>query len=103
MIFFNLMTCSSPPNTWGTGIMSGCSQSWLILMVIFLLVMILRRQTEDGFLSGVGFNVIGAGVLGIGAAIVLTTLFGQPRWELLAGLVGVGIGGFGLALFGGSE
>lgn len=100
---YNLMSCSGGP-AWATGIMGGCSISWLIIALLFLLIMALKRQTEDGILAGVNYNVIGAGVLGIGSAIVLTTIFGQPRWELLGGLVGIGVGGFGLGFFtGGSE
>jgi small-conductance mechanosensitive channel len=96
---YNILSCQGGP-AWATGIMGGCSISWLILGALFILIMILRRQTEDGILQGVPYNVFGAGVAGLGAAIVLTTIFGQPRWELLAGLAGIGIGGFGLGFIG---
>ena len=99
MQIFNLMTCSAPPHTWSTSLMGGCSQAWLVLGLLFLLVMILRRQTDDGIMAGVSYNVFGAGILGLGVAIVLATLFGQARWEFL-GLVGIAIGGFGLGLIG---
>jgi small-conductance mechanosensitive channel len=94
---YNLMTCQGG-SAWATGIFGGCSISWLILGALFLLIMILRRQTEEGILSGVSYNVFGAGIAGLGAAIVLTTLFGQPRWELLGGLVGIAVGGFCIGL-----
>ena len=94
------MTCSAPANTWSTAILGGCSQAWLVLGFLFILLMILRRQTDDGILAGTSFNVIGAGVLGLGAAIVLITLFGQPKWEFLGGIIGMAAGGFGLGLLG---
>jgi small-conductance mechanosensitive channel len=91
------MTCKGG-DAWGTGIMGGCSIAWLILAALFILIMVLRRQTDDGILQGVQYNVLGAGIFGLGAAVVLATIFGQPRWELLAGLIGIGVGGFCIGL-----
>lgn len=100
MQIFNIMTCSSPPHTWGTGIMSGCSQAWLAIAFVFILVLILRRQSDDGILAGTSYNVIGAGVVGVGAAILLITFFGAAKWAILGGLGGIALGGFGLGLLG---
>jgi hypothetical protein len=101
MIFYNIMTCQAPIHgVWKNGLMGSCSQAWLVLGLLFILVMVLKRQCEDGILQGTGFNVFGAGGLGLIAAIVLTTLFGQPRWEFIGGIAGIILGGFGLGLIG---
>lgn len=99
---YNMMTCEG--SDWTLSVLGGCSQAWLILVIIFMLILVLRRQCADGVFAGMAFNFWGAIVLGLGASILLTTLFGEAKWSLLAGLVGTGIGGFGLGLvFGGSE
>lgn len=101
VVIYNLMTCVAPKGgAWSTGIMGGCSIAWLVLGLLFILIMALRRQCEDGILQGTGYNVFGAGILGLGTAIVLTTFFGVPKWEFLGGIAGIGLGGFGLGLIG---
>jgi hypothetical protein len=72
--------------------------AWFSFIIIVFLAMILRRQCNDGFLSGTGFNVWGAFGLGVGLNVLLTALTGSPRWSLLAGLLGVVIGGYVLGL-----
>lgn len=99
-MIYNIMTCAAPPGTWSTSILGGCSQAWLILGAIFILVMIMRRQTDDGILAGTNFSALGAGIVGLGAALILVTLFGAPKWEFLGGIVGIAAGGFGFALLG---
>jgi hypothetical protein len=71
-----------------------------VLWALAILVMVLRRQTEDGVMQGLPFNFIGACIVGGLAAVILVTLTGQPRWELVAGLGGIAFGGFGLGLIG---
>lgn len=101
------MTCEG--TNWVAGAFLGdCSMSWLTLVIVVFIALILRRQAEDGFLSGMGFNVVGALGVGLGLDILLVTLFGSPRWALLAGIAGVAIGGFLLGMIwdqaeGGSE
>ena len=73
--------------------------AWISLVFIVLLTLILRRHTEDGFLSGTGFNVISAFILGIGANVLVTALIGDARWSLLAGIIGVAVGGFVVGMF----
>ena len=98
MEIYNIMTCKGPD--WSTAIMGGCSQAWLVLGLIFLLVMVMRRQTDDGILAGTNYSAIGAGVIGLGTAIALITFFGAPKWEFVGGIVGILIGGFGLGFLG---
>ena len=93
---FNPMTCSGWEN--GTAFLGPCTLSWVSLVIIIFLVMILRRQCSDGILAGTGFNLYGAIALGIGGQILTTFMFGSARWSLLAGLVGVIVGGYVLGL-----
>ena len=94
---YNIMTCQG--GDWTMSIMSGCSMAWLSFAVILFLVLIARRQADDGILAGTGFNFIGGLVGGLGANLVLTTLLGSAKWSLLGGLVGVIVGGFLLGMF----
>jgi hypothetical protein len=90
---YNMMTC-----TGGDWVMNqipgGCSLAWLSFAIILFLAMIMRRQCTDGILAGTRFNIIGAFVGGLGAHIILTTIFGSARWSLLGGIVGLAAGGF---------
>ena len=96
---YNIMTCQGGP-AWSTGLMGGCSISWLVVGFIFLLVMVIRRQADDGVLAGTNYSAIGAGIIGLGAAITLITLFGAPKWGFLGGIIGIALGGFGGAFLG---
>lgn len=92
-----MMTCGG----WGASgfsVLGQCSMAWFSLAIIFFLALVLRRQCTDGFLAGTGFNIIGAFVLGLGANVVVTSIFGSARWSLLAGLLGVVIGGYVIGL-----
>lgn len=91
------MTCQGPG--WDMGqILGGCSISWFSLVIILFLGLILRRQCEDGFLAGTGFNLVGALALGLGSAIVVISLTGNARWALVIGVVGLALGGYLLGL-----
>jgi len=89
---YNLMTCEN----LGTSILGGCTFAWLSLLLIFLLALVFRRQSEDGIFTGISYNFIAALILGLGSVIILLTLLGEPRWALLGGIVGIIIGGFGI-------
>lgn len=101
MAFYNMMTCEGPD--WTMSVLGGCSQAWFIFVIVLLLVLMLRRQCNDGILSGTAFSFYGALILGLGGAVALTTITGSPRWSLLAGLVGIAIGGFVLGMFTGAD
>ncbi len=88
---YNLMTCQGFVNQ---GFLGDCSISWLILAVLVFVILIVRRQCDDGVLSGINFNFIGACAFGLGACLIVITFFGSPRWAILAGLIGIGIGGY---------
>jgi len=94
MMLYNPMTCENLP----MNILGPCSMAWFSFAIIVFLGLILRRQCEDGILSGTGFNFIAAMALGIISNIALTVLTGEPRWSLLAGLIGLAVGGFGFGL-----
>jgi Mn2+/Fe2+ NRAMP family transporter len=99
MIAHNMLTCEG----LGTNILGDCSLSWISFAIIVFLAMIARRQAQDGVLSGMGYNQIGAFALGLGANIVVTFLTGSARWSLIAGVAGIAIGGFLLGMIMPSE
>ena len=94
---YNIMDCSGFEK-FGKGIMgdSACNTTWsgdlLVLAVIFFLPFLIRKQCSDGVLAGTGFNHWVGLIAGLGGAILLITLTGQPKWALLGGLGGVACG-----------
>ena len=94
---YNMMTCQG--GDWTFAVLGGCSMAWIAFAFLVFVILIARRQADDGFLAGMGFSFIGAIVGGLGANVVLTTLFGSARWSLLGGLLGVIVGGFVLGMF----
>lgn len=87
---YNMMTCQG----LGISVLGDCSLAWASFAIVLFLALILRRQCEDGFLAGTGYNIFGAFAVGLGANILLTTLTGSARWSLLAGVLGIAAGGF---------
>ena len=96
MNFWNMMECSGPG--WSNAILGDCSMSWVGFTILVFLALIIRRQCDDGFLSGTGFNVIGTFVGSLVTYIVVVALTGSARWALVAGVVGLAAGGFGIGL-----
>lgn len=96
-----MMSCSG--QGWSMSILGDCSMAWISFAIVLFLVMIARRQCTDGILAGTGFNTIGAFVLGLGLNILTISIFGSARWGLLAGVLGVAIGGYVLGMFFGGE
>lgn len=94
---YNMMTCTG--GDWTFSVLGACSMAWMSFALLVFLILIIRRQTDDGFLAGVGFNFIGALVGGLGGHIVLTTLFGSARWAMLGGFAGLIVGGFVIGMF----
>ena len=94
---YNLMTCQGWPG--GMSFLGDCTMAWLSFVIIVFLAMILRRQCTDGILAGTGFNIFGALGFGLGANILLTAITGSARWSLLAGILGIIVGGYVLGLW----
>ena len=94
---YNMMTCTG--GDWTFAVLGDCSMAWISFAVIVFLILISRRQAEDGFLAGTGYNFIGALVGGIGGSVIATTLLGSARWSMLAGIVGIIVGGFVVGMF----
>jgi len=95
---YNILTCEGF-EVFGKGIMGGnCNLTWTLSIFVFAIVFfaaaILRRQCEDGALSGQDFNFPFALILGLGSSFLITTFTGYPQWSLLGGFLGVLIGGF---------
>jgi hypothetical protein len=89
---YNIMTCEG----WegGMSFLGACSMAWIVLVIILGAAAILRRQCDDGFLTGTGYNFIGALVGGLGGAIIIITIFGSVKIALVVGLIGLAVGGF---------
>jgi hypothetical protein len=95
---YNMFSCTG----WGeegTAVLGACSLAWFSFAIILLLILILRRQCEDGLFAGTGFSLVGSLVGGLGANFVLTTLFGSVRWSLIGGVAGLVVGGFLIGKF----
>jgi len=75
------------------------SLCWLSYVIIFFTAAIARRQLEDN--TGIAFNFAGALTLGLGLAVILTTITGDPRYSIAAGFLGIGLGGFVVGHFAG--
>jgi hypothetical protein len=103
MSFINVVNIMSCEGFTDTGILGGCSQAWFALLIVFFLILVLRRQTEDGAFQGSGFSFIGALIAGMGLAALIITLFGDAVYGIIAGLIGIGLGGFLLGKFIGAE
>ena len=91
------MTCAG--GDWSMSVLGGCSMAWFSFAIIVFLILIIRRQCDDGFLAGAGFSFIGALVGGLGANVILTSLTGSARWSIIGGLVGIVVGGLFLGMF----
>ena len=98
-MIFNIANIMSCENFADKGVFGGCSMAWLTLVLIAFVAAVLRRQTDDGALQGTGFHFIGAMIAGLGGGLLLITLTGDFRFGLVAGLAGVGAGGFLLGRF----
>lgn len=92
---YNMMTCEG----FAPGFLGGCSMAWFGLAIMVFVVLILRRQCDDGIFAGLGYNFFGAMVGGGVGYLLLTVLTGEARWALLAGVGGVAVGGFLLGQF----
>lgn len=71
-----------------------CSMIWITWTALFFISAILRRQIGENL--GQSFSLIGALALGIVANIVFLYLpyIGGIKFAVLAGIIGVVIGGF---------
>jgi len=69
-----------------------CSGQWLIMVVLFFIAAISRRQLVD--MAGVNFSLIGATALGVITFVIFLFIFDGLKFPFLLGLVGVFVGGF---------
>lgn len=96
---YNIMTCEG----WlgESGIITGCSMSWLGAALLFFIIIFTRKGVE---MAGMEFNSMGAFGVGFISYVLLVTITGAAKWGLLAGIVGMIVGGIVLAMFfGGGE
>jgi len=93
---YNMMTCSG----FSTSVMGGCSVAWLVLAVLVVLAMVANRQIND---LGTEFNQWG-GYVGLALPyFLIVSITGNIKIGLLAGLVGIFVGGLLAGQFMGGE
>jgi len=77
-----------------------CSISWIVMVLLFFLGAILRRQADS--LLGMEFSLIGSTILSEIVFIIMLYITHSMKWSFLLGIVGVLVGGFiGAMWFGG--
>jgi len=69
-----------------------CSLNIIIMVVIFFVVAILRKQLSEGL--DTDFSMIGGTVLGELVFIILMFVLSNQKLSFIGGLVGVLVGGF---------
>lgn len=90
---YNLMTCGGFESTF----MGGCSMGWLGMVVIFFLLVLLRKWGGEEI--GIDYNLAWSMILGFGVYIIIITLFGNFKLALVGGIVGGLVGGYGAGQF----
>lgn len=85
---YNMMNCAG----FSTSLMGGCSIAWLGIGLLFIIILIARKQLAENL--DIGFNALGGMIAGLGAYIVLITITGQAKWGLLGGIILALVGGF---------
>jgi hypothetical protein len=95
----NIFTCAG----FGDDLFGGCSMAWLGIGVLFFIVALLRKWggEEMGLPFNFTFGLVGAYV----PYLIVIMIFGSFKWALLAGILGIGVIGFGLSILtgGGGE
>ena len=91
---YNIMTCEG----WlgDVGLVTGCSMAWLGTAVLFFIIVFVRKGLET---FDVEFNSLYAFVIGFVAYVVAITIGGAAKWGILAGILGMLIGGVGIGYF----
>jgi len=77
-----------------------CSVNIFVMIGLFFLSAILSKQLTE--LADIEFSMIGATAIGVIMFFVIMTIFGNLRFGVLSGLIGIVIGGFVGAQFLGS-
>ena len=70
-----------------------CSILWIVMILLFFIAAIFRRQVADGLL-GTDFSLIGSAVLAEVAFFLMVVITQSMKWGFLAGLIGIFVGGF---------
>lgn len=81
-----------------------CSISWLVMVGLFFLAAILKKQLAD--FSDFEFSMLGGTIAGLLIYIIVTIITHSMKWSFAAGLIGVLVAGFLAGPFlegGGSE
>lgn len=94
------MTCSIMTGAGfaNVGFMGDLSMAWIGIAIIFFLNAFARKWIGEEI--GYSFSFILGIVVGLIAYVILVTLTCEPKWGLLAGIIGSAVGGFGGGMFG---
>ncbi len=82
------MTCGG----FDKSLLGGCGIAWGGLVILFFVGALLNKW--GGQEVDIPFNFITSVVVGFLAYIILVTVTGQPRWGLLAGVIGLVASGY---------
>lgn len=93
MQIHNMMTCE---NMIGTELIGPCSMAWLGAAILFFIIVFVRKGLES---FDIEFNSLYSFVIGYVAYVVAVTVGGAAKWGILAGIVGMLIGGIGMGYF----
>lgn len=93
----NMMSCDG----FTTDIGGGCTMAWVGMVILFFIIALVRKWIGEEM--GIGFNFWAGIVGGYGAYIIIISIFGSMTWALIAGVIGMAIGGFLLGIFMGDE
>lgn len=76
-----------------------CSFSIYVIPAVIVIIAILFRKNIANDILDYPFSLIGSSVVGVIAYYIVYGLFGVMKYSLLAGIVGLLIGGFVLGTF----
>ena len=90
----NLMTCQGFPNA--TDILGGCSMAWIGFAIILFLNLIARKWLGEE--AGMEYNLWIGYVGGFLVYVALISILVPFKWSLVAGLIGMLIGGYAMGM-----
>lgn len=70
-----------------------CSILWIIMILLFFVAAVFRKNIADGLL-GIDFSLIGGSGAGAIVFVIMIYITHSIKWSGIAGLVGVIVGGF---------